>query len=88
MREPVGVEREAEVGERLQCWGIFGIVRGEHSGGGGGGLGERKSLIEEDDGGAATVEFEGEGDADDAGAGDADVGVMHRKSLVALEEVC
>jgi hypothetical protein len=33
------------------------------------------------------VKFEGEGEADDAGAGDADVGVLHKNSLVCFREV-
>ncbi len=85
MREPVGVEREAEVGEGLKRRGIFGIVRGEHAGGGGRGLGEGDAGLKDRNAGSAAMEFEGEREADDAGAGDADVRVLHKKILDACE---
>jgi len=58
-----------------------GIVGGEHSGGGGGGFGEWGGAVEDRDAGSAMVEFEGEGESDDAGSGDAYVGVLHETSL-------
>lgn len=64
---------------------VFRIVDCEHSGGGGGGLVEGNTLIENDDGGSTTVKFEGEGEADDAGAGDAEVGMVHKRSLDGLK---
>lgn len=85
MREPVGVEREAEVGKRLQRGGIFGIVRGEHAGGGGGGLSEGDAGLKDSNAHSAAMEFEGEREADDAGASDADVRVLHKKILDACE---
>jgi hypothetical protein len=85
MREPVGVEREAEVGEGLKRRGIFGIVRGEHAGGSGGSLGEGDAGLKDSDAHSAAIEFEGEREADDAGAGDADVRVLHKKILDACE---
>ena len=82
--EEGGVEREAEVGERVELRRVVGIVGGEHSGGGGGGFGEWSGAVEDGDADAAVVEFEGEGEADDAGSGDADVGVVHGISLVGV----
>jgi hypothetical protein len=62
-------------------WGwIVGIAGGQHSGGCGGGFGERGGSIEHGDSHAAAVEFESQGEADDAGPGDADV--MIRKDRV------
>jgi hypothetical protein len=48
-------------------------VSGQHSGSGGRGLGEGSGTVKHCDGHAAVVEFESEGEADDAGPGDADV---------------
>jgi hypothetical protein len=79
--EECGVERKAEVGERLELRRVVGVVSGEHSGSGGGGLGEWSGTIEYDDGHASVVEFKGEGEADDAGSGDTDVGMAHGLSL-------
>ena len=76
------VEGEAEIGEWAQRRGIVGVAGGEHSGGGGGGFGEGLSLLEDGHAEAAMVEFEGEREADDACACDADIGVMHTSSLV------
>jgi hypothetical protein len=56
--EEGGIEREAEVGERTQCCGIFGIAGGEHSGGGGGCFGEWLCSLEDGDAEAAAVKFE------------------------------
>lgn len=58
-------------------WGVVGIAGGEHAGGGGGCLGEGSAAVEDGDAGSAVMEFEGEGEADDAGSGDADVGALH-----------
>ena len=81
MAEPAGVERKAEIGEGLQSGGIFRIVRGEHACCGGGGLGEGEAGFEDGNVGSAVMEFEGEGEADDPGAGDTDVRVLHKKIL-------
>ena len=75
--EEVWVKGEAEIGEGPKLRRIVGIAGGEHASGGGGGLGERSGAIEDSDAGSAVVEFEGEGEADDAGSGDADVGALH-----------
>ncbi len=66
---------------------VVRIGGGEHSGGGGGGFGEGSRPVEYGDADATAVKFEGEGEADDACAGDADVGmrrggVAHGISLV------
>ena len=84
--EVVGVERDAELGQGAKLRRIVGIIGGEHSGGCGGCLGEGSALIEDGDPGSAMMEFEGEREADDAAAGDADIRTcgrgMHRTSLV------
>ena len=85
MSEPTGVEREAEVRKWLQRGRIFGIVRGEHACGGGGGLSERNARLEDGDACSAAMEFECEGEADDAGAGNTDVGLLHKKILDGYE---
>jgi hypothetical protein len=61
--------------------GVVGIVCGEHTGGGGGGFGEWSGAVKDGDAGAAVVKFEGEGEADDTGSGDAHVGLLHGTSL-------
>ena len=70
--------------------GVVGIVCGEHTGRGGRGFGEWSGALEDSDAEAAMVEFEGEREADDAGPGDANVGirggVMHGISLVGLRK--
>jgi hypothetical protein len=71
------VEGEAEIGEGAKLRRIVRIASGEHAGSGGGGFGEGGAAIENGDAGSAVVEFEGEGEADDAGSGDADVGALH-----------
>jgi len=60
---------------------------GQHSCGGGGGFGERSGAVEYGDADAAMVKLEGKGEADDACASDADVGIrrggaVHGISLV------
>jgi hypothetical protein len=80
--EEGGVEREAEIGEGAEVRRVVGVCGGEHAGGGGGGFGEWVVAIEHGDAEATVVELEGEREADDAGAGDADVGMVHEFSLV------
>jgi len=74
-------------GERAELGRVGGIACGEHSRGGGGGFGEWCGLVDYGDTEATVLEFDGEGEADDAGAGDADVGVVHELSLVGCGEV-
>ena len=76
------IERQTEIGELTQRSGIVRVAGGEHSRGGCPGFGERLPLIEDGDAESAMVEFEGEREADDAGSSDADVGTMHKISLV------
>jgi hypothetical protein len=71
----------------MEGCGVVGIVGCEHAGGGGGGFGEWGRAVEDGDAGAAVVEFEGEGEADDAGSGDAYVGLLHGTSLDGPGEV-
>jgi hypothetical protein len=83
------VEREAKVGEGAELGWVVRIAGGQHSGCGGRGFRERRGLVEHGDRHAAVVEFKGEGEADDAGTGDTDVGigkgrVVHGISLVRL----
>jgi hypothetical protein len=85
--EEGGIKREAQGSEGVELGRVVGIAGGKHSGGGGGGFGERGGSIKHGDSHAAVVEFEGEGEADDAGPGDADVGVVHGISLVRCGEV-
>ena len=85
MCEPAGIEGEAEIRQGLQSGGIFGIVRGEHAGGGARRLGEGDVGLKNSNARSAAMEFEGEREADDAGAGDADVRVLHKKILDAGE---
>jgi hypothetical protein len=80
--DEIGIEREAEVGQRTKLGRIVRVGGGKHTGGSGGGLGEWVAAVEYGDAEAAMVEFEGERETHDAGAGDADVGVMHENSLV------
>ena len=61
--------------------GAVGIVCSEHTGGCGGRFGEWSGALEDGDAGAAVVELEGKGKADDAGSGDAYVGLLHGTSL-------
>jgi len=84
--EEVWIEREAEVCELAQRRGIVGIAGGKHSGGSRGGFAERLRLIEDGDAETVAMEFERERKADDAGSSDADVGVMHKTSLVRFEK--
>ena len=85
--EEFWIESKAEVGERTKLGWVVGVCGCEHSGGGGRGFGERGTSVEDGDTEAAAMEFEGEREADNAGASDTDVGVLHRFSLVALGEV-
>ena len=71
------VEGETEIGERGELLGIVRVARGQHPGGCGGGFGEGDRAIEDGNTGSAAVEFEGEGETDNAGSGDADIGVLH-----------
>jgi hypothetical protein len=77
----VGIEREAEIGKGTKLRWVVRIGGGQHSGGGGRRFGEGSGLVKDGDADAAVVEFEGEGEADDAGACDADVGMAHGISL-------
>jgi hypothetical protein len=79
--EECGVKQKTEVGEGLELRGIVGVVGSQHSGCGGGGLRERGGSIEYGDRHTAVVEFKGEGEADDAGPSNADIGVVHGLSL-------
>lgn len=79
--EEGGIEREAQVGEGAKLGWVVGIACGEHSGGSGGGFGEGNGLIEHGDAGAVVMEFEGEGEANDACPGDADVLIRRRRVL-------
>ena len=85
--EKVGVEGDAEVGEGVELGRIVGIADGQHSGRGGGGFGEWGGSIKYCDMKAPAIQFEGEGETDDACSGDADVWVMHGISLVRHGEV-
>ena len=85
--EKARVELEAEVGEGMELGSIVWVGGGQHAGGGSGGFGERSSAVEHGDMGAAVMEFEGKREADDAGPGDTDVGVVHGISLVGVGEV-
>ena len=76
------IEREAQVSEGAELRQSVGIAGGQHSGGGGGGFAEGDGLIQHADTGAALMKFEGEGEANDAGSSDADVGLVHGISLV------
>lgn len=84
--EEGGVETEGEIGERLEEGRVGGVVVGEHAGGGGGGFGEEGAAVEKSDARSATGELEREGEADDAGASDTHVGVLHRASLEEVEK--
>jgi hypothetical protein len=66
---------------------VVGVVGGKHTGGSSGGLCEWRALIEHGDGCAAAVKLEGKGEADDAGSGNADVGAVHRTSLVGCKSI-
>ncbi len=81
MLQKIGIEGEAEFGERKQRGRVFGVVCGEHAGGCGGGLGKRLAAVEDCDAHSAPVKFEGKRQTDDAGSRDTDVGVRHRISL-------
>jgi hypothetical protein len=65
----------------MEWRGVVGIVCGEHTGGGDGGFGERIGAVEDGDAGAAMMEFEGKGEADDTGSGDAYIRLVHGTSL-------
>jgi hypothetical protein len=80
--EEAGVEREAEIGEGAELGCVVRIGGGEHSGGGGGRFAEGSGLVKYGDTDAVVVEFEGEGKANNASPGDADVGMVHGISLV------
>src|SRR5438270_13061133 len=60
---------------------VVGISGGQHSGGSGGGFREGSGLIQNGDAGAAVVEFEREGEANDACPRDADVGIRKLRVL-------
>jgi len=79
--EELGVEREAEVGKRQELGWSVRVGGSEHTCGGVGGFGEGRVAIEHRDSEAAAVQLKLEGEADDAGAGDADVGMLHETSL-------
>ena len=90
--EKVGVEGDAEVGEGAELGWIVGIANGQHSGRGGGGFGEGGRSIKYCDMKTPAIQFEGEGETDDTGSGDADVGirrrwVVHEISLVGWEKL-
>ena len=82
-----GVKPEAEAGEGMELGSIVWVGGSKHAGGGSGGFCEWGCAVEHDDMDAAMMKFEGKREADDAGSGDADVGVVHGISLVGLGEV-
>lgn len=84
--EELRVKAEAKVGERSKFRWILGVTCGEHARGGSGGFGERLALLQYCDARSSAVQFEGEGEADDACSGDADVGTIHKTSLDGREE--
>ena len=88
--EEGGIKREAEVGKGAELGWVVGIAGGQHSGSGGRGFAERGGSFEHGNAHAVAVEFESEREADDAGPGDANVGirrgVMHGISLVGLRK--
>jgi hypothetical protein len=71
------VEVKAKAGERAELGRGVWVGGGEHAGSGGGGFGERGGAVKHCDTDATVMEFEGKREADDAGPGDADVGVVH-----------
>ena len=77
--EEVRIERQAEGSQRQELGRVVGIVGSQHSRGCRGGFGEWHALVKHGDAVAAEVEFKGEGEADDAGASDADVGIRRRR---------
>ncbi len=68
-----GVEPKAEAGERSEGGRVFGVGSGEHAGGRGGCLGEGLTGVQQDDAAAARCQLQCQGEADDAGTGDAGV---------------
>jgi hypothetical protein len=82
--EVVGIERQAEGGQRQELGRVVGIVGSQHACGRRGRFGEWLALVKYCDAVASVVEFKGEGETDDAGSSDAEVGVMHGISLVGL----
>jgi hypothetical protein len=81
------VERKTEVCQRLESGWVVGVACGKHARCGGGGFGERESPVENSDVQTAAVKFQGKGEADDTGSGDADVGVVHEFSLVGWDKL-
>src|SRR5260370_39582061 len=79
--EVVGVEGDAEVGEGTRTGRIVGGAGGEHTGCCCGGLREGSALIEDGYTGAAAMGFEGQREADDAGASGAAGRGAHKMSL-------
>ena len=57
----------------MQSGGVVGIVGGQHTGGCDGGLAHGASCIEDGDRGAASVEFQGQGESNQAGTSDGNV---------------
>ncbi len=60
---------------------VVRVGGGEHACGSGGGFGKRSATVQYGDFDTAMVEFEREGEADDSGASDADVGMGYDLSL-------
>jgi hypothetical protein len=86
--EECGVEKKAEGSEGLEFEWVVGIVSGQHSRGGCRGFREGRGTVEHGDGHAAVVEFKGEGEADDTGSSDTDIGVVHALSLERDQSMC
>jgi hypothetical protein len=82
--EEVGIEREAEGGQRQELGRSLRIMSGQHTGGRSGRFGKRSAPVKHGDSVAAVVELKGEREADDAGSSNAQVGVVHGVSLVGL----
>lgn len=71
--EETWVELGTKLGERQQRRRVVGVEGGKHPGCGGGGVGERGVTLDYEDAGTAGMEFQGEGEADNAGTGDEDI---------------
>ncbi len=84
--QEAGIEGEAEVGQRSEFRGIFGVVGGEHAGGGGRGFAHGLAAFEDRHGQAALFEFQGKREADDPGTSDADVHAKHVSQSMVFQE--
>ena len=75
--KPGWIELPAESGQGVQRGGVSGVIDGEHARGGGAGLRHGRACFQHGNGGPGAGKFKRQGKADDAGAGNDKIRMIH-----------